>query len=114
MMSKDCRAVDLQVAHRMLVVGVPLDLDEFEAPLIIVQSKEFGYNTIALRYLTSTYMGTTIIALIRIVGNSTVPLIFTRFILSLPWTDTPVTLLPDPTSADAPQIYRFSEYDDSV
>jgi hypothetical protein len=107
MMCKKRNAVDLQIARRMRTVGVPLDTEEFEEPLIVIQDREPGANSLASCYLTRNCIGTVVKSLIKIIGNSTVPLEISDFRLRLPWKDTPVTLLQDPAGPFAPQTYKL-------
>ena len=100
-------AGDLQLARRMHVVGVPLDLGEFEDSLIIRQDRESVVHSIASSYISSHHIGLVIITYIKVVGNSPVPLRLCGFDLRLPWQECPATLLPDPADPLAPAIYKF-------
>jgi hypothetical protein len=98
---------DLNLAHRMRAVGVPLDRDEFEERLIVQQDREPLVNSIASRYLTRSHIGLSIQLYITIVSNSGAPLTLHGFRIWLPWSDTPVALLQDPADPFAPATYRF-------
>jgi hypothetical protein len=98
---------DINLAHRMQAVGVPLKLEEFEECLTVHQDKQPLVNSIASRYLTRTYLGITITIYITIVSNSRIPLALRGLRVWLPWADIPVVLLQDPADPFAPEIYRF-------
>jgi hypothetical protein len=112
-MCRNSNALNVDLARRMRATGVPMDAGAFAEDLVVRQEGEPLMNSIALRYLSRTDIGTVIIAYIKLIGNRTMPFMLSGFELCLLWKNTPATLLPDPADPSAPQIYKFSQYDES-
>ncbi len=98
---------DINLAHRMRAVGVPLDLDEFEKRLIVLQEGEPPVDIIASYYLTSYTIGLIVQTYLTLLCDKGGPFTLRGLRVWLPWIDTPVILLQDPADPFAPRTYRF-------
>ena len=112
-MYRDSSALDFDLARRMRTAGVPMDAGAFAGALVVRQEGGPSANSIASSYLTSTHLGTVIMLYLKLVGNREMCFVLSGFELSLPWKNTPATLLQDPADPIAPTIYRFPGYNAS-
>lgn len=103
-------ADDFQLASRMSALGLPIDLGEFQRPVLINQVGEFYENFVASSYLSRNGIGVGTVCHLTVVNIQAIPVKLCDFELVLPWSNSLLNLLPDPANPDAPEVYRFPGY----
>jgi hypothetical protein len=83
-MKNNFRAGDVEIATRMRDAGVRLDLGAFDQDLIVQQYRDPGANSVALCYLTSKLMVSTVTTYVKVIWNGSGPFVLCGFELCLP------------------------------